>query len=167
MKAHEIAPTQFSWRKYPEQVDMDLVRRNLSHAAGPKYGSLLDGSRRTGWSMSPRGLQWAKKHVENFGDFRSAIGRRGTTEGSVDEASKRRDRARITGTNSWNRWKQGSTQLTKKDGQEIFKIDSYSVGGLRNKKINRLLLRFDNDPEMLEFLYRMAQIMTQEEAEKQ
>lgn len=32
MKAHEIAPGRFAWRKYPGQINLELVRVALSDA---------------------------------------------------------------------------------------------------------------------------------------
>ena len=40
MKAHQMAPLRFAWRKYPEQIDIERVRVRLSQA---KHESLLSG----------------------------------------------------------------------------------------------------------------------------
>jgi hypothetical protein len=55
IKAHELAPGRFSWRKYPEQINLELVRVYLSDAKKPEKGGLLLGSGRTGWSLTTHG----------------------------------------------------------------------------------------------------------------
>src|SRR5262245_4834111 len=49
MKVNAIAPGRFSWRKYPEQVNLELVRVFLSDAKKPEFGGLVSGSGARGW----------------------------------------------------------------------------------------------------------------------
>ena len=44
IKAHDLAPGQFTWRKYPEQINLELVRVSLSDAKKPENGILVSGS---------------------------------------------------------------------------------------------------------------------------
>jgi len=60
IKTHELAPGRFAWRKYPEQINLELVRVYLSDAKKPEKGDLLVGSGRTGWSLTKAGLNWAR-----------------------------------------------------------------------------------------------------------
>src|SRR6476659_8785306 len=56
--AHRLAPSAFSWRKYPEQINLDSVRVTLTDAAKEKYGRLVAGSLRDGWHLTPAGASW-------------------------------------------------------------------------------------------------------------
>lgn len=48
IKAHELAPGRFSWRKDPEQIHLELIRVYLSNAKEAHKGALVVGSGRTG-----------------------------------------------------------------------------------------------------------------------
>src|SRR5438128_1542724 len=57
-KCHELAPSMFSWQKYKDQINLELVRVSLSDAKKEKNGRLLSGSGREGWRLSSMGLDW-------------------------------------------------------------------------------------------------------------
>ena len=63
IKVNEIAPGRFTWRKYPQQINLELVSIRLRFAASSKQNnrSLLTGSTKTGWSLTTEGYGWAKK----------------------------------------------------------------------------------------------------------
>src|ERR671916_3010903 len=63
MKANELAPGRFTWRKYPGQVSLEHVRVFLSDAKKPKYGSLLAGDGTKGWRLTPTGAAWASRNA--------------------------------------------------------------------------------------------------------
>ena len=48
IKSHELAPLRFAWAKYPEQVNLELIRVALSDAKKPEKGRLIVGSGRRG-----------------------------------------------------------------------------------------------------------------------
>jgi hypothetical protein len=50
-----------------------------------------------------------------------------------------------------------------REAAEVFRIDSYAVGPIREKKITRLLAMFDEDQEIAPFLNRMAELLAQSE----
>lgn len=66
LKAHEIAPDRFSWQRYRDKPDKELVRKALFHASEQKNGALVTGrSGKTqgnksfdGWQLTPAGIQW-------------------------------------------------------------------------------------------------------------
>jgi hypothetical protein len=57
VKAAELSPKAFSWKKYPERINLETVRialkRELEAKARRVYGSI-----RHGWMLTPRGLLW-------------------------------------------------------------------------------------------------------------
>ena len=61
MKAHELAPTRFAWRKYPNQINLELVRVYLSDGKSAEKGGYIEGSGKTGWTLTPSGLRWARE----------------------------------------------------------------------------------------------------------
>src|SRR5438132_13427511 len=66
MEAHRIGPGWFSWKKYLDQINLELVRINLVHA---KENGLAIGLGRTGWRLTQKGLKWAEQAPKMSGDF--------------------------------------------------------------------------------------------------
>ena len=151
MRCHELAPALFSWRKYPEQVNLEIVRVSLSDAKKPKNGGLLAGSGRTGWRLTKRGLDWVSSASSPMPDARAAhpVSRR--TAGSIDTVRIARERARIEASPAWASWKRQSP-ISLEQAKELFRIDSYTSGELADIKITRLSSVFEIDSEHRQFL---------------
>ena len=60
LKVNLLAPGRFSWRKYPENIDLEAVCVALRDAKKPKNGGLLVGNNNIGWMLSPLGIKWIK-----------------------------------------------------------------------------------------------------------
>ena len=78
VKCHELFPESFSWTKYPEIPDKDIVRVALTDARKPQYGGLVEGrtgqrqghSAKTkrrpapdGWLLTSAGAEWVRQHA--------------------------------------------------------------------------------------------------------
>lgn len=70
VKVNEIAPGRFSWRKFPERIDLSLVAVALRDAKKAAKGALLVGNNATGWMLSPAGVRWFRG--VNINDFLDA-----------------------------------------------------------------------------------------------
>lgn len=159
MKCHELAPGRFSWRKYPEQINLDYVRRELSRAKTREFDSLITGSMTEGWTLTPSGLDWASKNqaaVEAV-DLHKAQATSRTKSG--DDARMDRERSRIRSSEAWKRWTDGDADISIFEAREVFRIDSYATGRMRDLKINRLELMFDSDMETREFLSAVRSVL--------
>lgn len=72
LKCFQIAPTKFSWVKYPEYPDIAPARFALEAAKKQKHGALVKGEserKKTvksvgGWMLTANGLQWIKDNKE-------------------------------------------------------------------------------------------------------
>src|SRR6476619_4281374 len=64
--ANKLAPGRFTWRKYPDQINLELVRVFLSDAKKPAKGGLLLGSGTKGWRLSTSGLAWVRENAAQF-----------------------------------------------------------------------------------------------------
>lgn len=163
VRASQLAPGRFSWRKYPEQINLELVRVYLSEAKSPEQGGLVVGSGRTGWSLTPAGLEWARDASKNLRGRDLSRSRDQSGGGSVDERRWRRERARLLATPAWKRWAAGrKADVAAKDAAEVFRIDSYAEGRMRATKITRLRSLFVDDGELSPFLEAMTQILETE-----
>jgi hypothetical protein len=164
IRANKLAPGRFSWRKYAEQVNLELVRVYLSEAKSAEQGGLIVGSGRTGWSLTPTGHAWARKAWKQLAGKDLARAREDAGGGSVDERRWRRERARVQATAAWRAWAAGDrAPAARRDAAEVFRIDSYAEGRLRAMKITRLRSLFADDAELLPFVDAMAQALESEE----
>jgi hypothetical protein len=163
IKVHELAPGRFTWRKYPEQINLELVRVYLSDAKKPEKGGLLVGSGRTGWSLTTAGLNWAQKAAQQSSGQDLTRSRAQSKAGSIDENRWRRERARIQSSPAWKHWMGQNQKPSAREAAEVFRIDSYAVGPIREKKITRLLAMFVDDQEIAPFLHQMAEVLAESE----
>ena len=80
-KAHALFGDSFSWTKYPEYPDKDIVRVALTDARKEKYGALIEGrtgqhrgqsgkSKRSpaldGWILTKAGVAWIKENQDRL-----------------------------------------------------------------------------------------------------
>jgi len=90
LKCYELAPSKFSWVKYPQYPDLTPTRFALEAAKNQKYGALVKGEseraarkrKRTltsiggrtltsigGWMLTANGIEWAKANEKRIEDF--------------------------------------------------------------------------------------------------
>jgi hypothetical protein len=80
VKANEIAPGRFTWRKYKEQINIETVRKRLWDATKLEKGGYLIGSERDGWLLTQAGLTFCKKHLRVLKANKSGSTRRSQRE---------------------------------------------------------------------------------------
>ena len=81
VKCHDLFPASFSWTKYPDFPDKDIVRVALTDARKAQYGALVEGrtgqqkghSAKTkrrpasdGWMLTSAGAVWAREKSSVF-----------------------------------------------------------------------------------------------------
>jgi hypothetical protein len=159
MEAHRIGPGWFSWKKYLDQINLELVRINLVHA---KENGLAIGLGRTGWRLTQKGLKWAEQAPKMSGDFASKRSRAESRSGSLDEQRWRRERSRIIATHAWELWISGIRDIPTGEAKQVFRIDSYVRGELRETKITRLRAMFLHDQELAPFLDHLIEDLNRE-----
>jgi len=157
--AHRLAPTRFGWRKYPEQVNLELVRVCLSDAKKPGKG-LLNGSGTKGWSLTPKGLEWARLNESRVSTGITPRGRSDARGQAFTERRWRAERSRLLLLDAWQSWQSGNHQLSRAGAREVFRIDSYADAQVQNLKITRLLALFADDVELKPFLEAAAAAAT-------
>ena len=79
-KCFELWPTVFSWTKYPQYPDKEVVRSGLTDARKEKYGALVDGRAgqtrgqsnitgrkptSDGWTKPVPRLAWRPRHLKH------------------------------------------------------------------------------------------------------
>lgn len=158
IKSDEIAPGRFSWKKYKNRINLELIRVFLSDAKKKCNNALLSGSGRTGWKLTRNGLSLVNNILKMMSDSDLTLQRSQLKSGSIDEQRWRRERARIISTDAWKHWFAGE-KISLKEAQEVFRIDSYATGELRESKLTRVKSLFDEDLELRDFLQEMIDFL--------
>lgn len=159
MKTHELSPGRFSWRKYPQQINLELVRVRLSEAKSGAHGALIRGSTPRGWTLTAKGLEWAARVAAEPGVLEPDSGGARERGGSVDAQRVDRERARITACAAWAKWPHQANEISIVDAQEVFRIDSYATEDLQTTKIDRLRKSFLGDATILDFVNHLERIL--------
>ena len=89
MKCFELFPSSFSWVKYPNYPDKDIVRVALTDARKERYGGRVEGRAGTkrglssktnrdpiedGWILTSRGREWIRVNLKNLERITGTIG---------------------------------------------------------------------------------------------
>lgn len=164
VRAHSIAPGRFSWRKYPDMINLELVRVALSDARKRESGSLVSGTGRSGWSLTPSGQRWCEKSARLLRNSDLSTSRTDRTAGSIDERRWQRERARVLTSPAWADWQvEGRTTISRNSALDLFRIDRYVIGRGRELKVNRLREMFKDDDEIAPFVEAAATAALREE----
>ena len=142
IKASEIAPGRFTWRKYPQQINIETVRKRLWDACKPEKGGYISGSEREGWLLTEAGVAFARKGVNDVPGSKKRV--------SLKERTwLTSERERLLSTDAFlkHRQRDGAT-ITKRDAESFFRIDNYVNGEARERKLLRILNAFDDDSEL-------------------
>jgi hypothetical protein len=141
MKANEIAPGRFSWRKYPEQVNIGNVEKRL-YDAKIKTGFLL-GTRKKGWILSELGFAVAKEKVETLKT--SNLSR--TPANKREMAWKNREKERMLASTAYEKYTAGKKEeITVQEAEAFFRVNDYVTGIARKERLTRVQNAFGKDP---------------------
>ena len=157
----KIAPSRFSLRKYPDQVDIHLVRVSLSHISVEKEPHLLSGSIKTGYMISPDGLEWLESNEKSITSIQINKYRKGSNLHSLDVEINR-----IKKTKSFKLLKEGDLQnLTINSLYEYLRINEYFSPKKVLSRINIIRNAAAND-EDIKTTWRVLETMFEEELKK-
>jgi hypothetical protein len=165
VKAHELAPGRFSWRKYPNQINLELVRVALSDGVKTKNGALVSGTGKSGWSLTAAGERWAESEAPRLLGRDLTKRRAERSAGSVDERRWQRERARMLSSEAWRQWdaSQDAAAITRIAAHELFRIDRYVDERARELKVNRVRAMFADDEHLAPFVEAAANVALIEE----
>ena len=154
VKANEIAPGRFTWRKYPDQISEDAVSKRLWDATRPDKGAYLLGSEKKGWLLTRRGLEFARDKARELAQ--ADLSRTPMT------ASERRwyqnERGRMLTEPAFLKFQSGNLhEVGSREAEAFFRVDDYVVGEARQRKITRILNVFGEDPELGQAVRQLAE----------
>jgi|SRR5208282_788480 len=142
IKADALAPGRFLWRKYKNQINMEVVRKRLSDAKTD--GNLL-GSYSKGWILSEIGLQYAKEYVKELNN--SDLSR--TPMNRKEMILHHREKARMLASIAYEKVISNEIDyITSKEAEDFFRVDDYVTGVARKEKLTRIINTYGDDPEL-------------------
>lgn len=156
VKANEIAPGRFSWRKYPDQIDLDLIYKHLWDLTKEDKGALVTGSKKEGWLLTPAGTALAEREVAKLESLREARVKRPRNE----ELWLGRERKRMLAEPAYRKVQEGRDgEITKVEAEKFFRLDEYVIGTARERKIQQAQNAFQADPEIGTAVTKIASIL--------
>ncbi len=140
----------FSWQKYRDRTDKELVRVALSDARlKAKY---VIGSHSKGWMLTSAGVAFAQQSANL--DAPAPEQRR-----SAEDAQLVRERNRLVGTEAYQKFVAGRRDDVSADEVDaFFRLNVYLRGESREKKIARIENHFGSDPDLGEIVRVLAPI---------
>lgn len=145
VKANEIAPDRFTWRKYPDQINIDTVRKRLWDATKKEKGGYLLGSEKDGWLLTVEGMSFAQSKVSSINELSLTKKRLNFREAQW----VRRERTRMLDSEVLKKLEsQGIDAITPQEAEAFFRIDDYVVGKARQRKLVRVLNALSSDPKL-------------------
>ena len=156
VKANEIVPGRFSWRKYKDQINIESVRKRLWDAAKPEKGGYLIGSEMGGWLVTEAGCRYAEANLtrlEWWDLSKNRLSRR-------EQTWVVRERARMMGETAYQKLRSGAAKnITPVEAERFFRVDDYVVGDARRAKIERAKNALSNDPELSVAIDEIAKLV--------
>jgi hypothetical protein len=153
VKANELAPGRFAWRKYPAQISLEIIRVALTDAKKEKNGSYLAGRGDEGWVLTERGLDFARSMIESVQEVDLSRGRRSDRDARWLAA----ERSRLLSSDAYREAREhGVDAVTTQAADAFFRVDEYVVGPAREQKVVRVLDAFGDDPELGEVARGLA-----------
>jgi len=156
MKADEIAPRRFSWRKYKNQIDLELIYKHLWDLTKPDKGAYVAGSKNEGWLMTLAGMAFAEQAVGRLKNLQPAREKRPKQE----ENWMKRERTRMQGEAAYAKIREGrESELTQAETEKFFRLDDYVLGAARERKIQQAEIDFRDDPELGPIVSKVAALV--------
>ena len=147
VKANELAPGVFTWRKYADQINMEIVRVVLSNLKRSRDGNYLIGKGKDGWMLTERGLQYARAFSNNS---RRSGGSK-TPLSQKEKNWRRSEKLRMLATPAFAKISNGqANQVTEQEAEAFFRLDSYVTGKAREQKLLRAKNVFGDDSDLAE-----------------
>jgi hypothetical protein len=145
IKANEIAPGRFAWRKYPEQINLKKIEIRLCESRNIEKGGYILGTIKKGWMLSEKGLQYAKeriKELKNIDLSRAPMNKR-------EMILHHREKERMLASMAYEKViSNESDHITPKEAEDFFRVDDYVTGAARREKLARIKNTFGDDLEL-------------------
>ena len=128
VKANELAPGRFTWRKYRNQINIENVRTFLSDAKKQKNGGYLRGAGKDGWLLTESGVAFAKPRVAGLEAVDLSRDRLSTKE----RKWLQHERTRMLSSEAFVKFADGMADaVNMQEAESFFRLDAYITGNAR------------------------------------
>lgn len=156
VRANELAPGRFSWRKYRDQINIDTVRKRLWDATKVEKGAYLIGTERGGWLVSEEGCRFAKARLSRLGGLKLSKTRLSQAEATWIG----RERIRMLSEDAYDKFRNGRLKdITPIEAERFFRVDDYVVGDARRGKIERAKNAFSDSSDLGPAIQAIAKLV--------
>jgi hypothetical protein len=162
MECHRLAPRLFSWAKYRDQVNLELVRVGLSDGKKPAYGGFISGTGSKGWRLTAAGLIAVARLPVSSSEMATATP---TRQQSLFISRTNRETARVFGSTAWVEWKDGRA-VTVSSVRELLRVDEYSSDERVGEKVQKLAQILARDSDGEKFLNEVGRVLNEVRKEK-
>ena len=136
MKCEELSPGTFAWRKYKNQINLELVGFAVRDAKKEKYGAYVAGTHAKGWRLTPAGAKLGKELDEQV-KSKGRVSQVASRDNSLETKRVQQDMKRISESEAFLNWEaNGVSDLRQL--KQLLKINAYSSNDLVSIKISRL-----------------------------
>ena len=159
VKANDLAPGRFTWRKHKEMIDLESVSVALRDAKKPSSGVLLAGSNKLGWMVTQNGLDWINElkldKITNSNSFK--------TRKEQISSSSTREKLRLRETNAYFLYRENKKDyITIEDFKAFLRYNDY----FKTKSIERRIAVIENavqeDQELNELWLYLKEVYIKE-----
>lgn len=143
---NELAPGKFTWRKYPEHIDIQVVNQALQDARRKRNGALVVGTGAKGWMLSKAGMEWFK-HIKITDGSRTgnSLGLRRDSLLASQELELRR----LVNTRAYKLYFSGQIEgITRSDFFDFVKINEYFSLKARQRRYDFVESTISKDKEL-------------------
>lgn len=153
VKARDLSAFAFAWRRYPQHINLELVRVALVDAG---RAGLVQGKGRGGWVLTDEGVDWVTANRARLLKALGKVDEPGSARVKRPESAHReRERIRIGRSTAWERWGSGQP-VSPIEASAVFRVDQYTTEANRITKVRSIRELFEDDPDLRQFLEAMS-----------
>jgi len=151
--AYHIAPSLFSWKYFPERIDLRTVQYALKNCAY-EQPQRVQGSLRHGYQLTSEGIAWARKNISTTQGTDADDDRFEKNKSALLEA----ERHRLRQTTAYKKYSAGAAdELTHRDYETFVRINQYFSERLRMARTGRISDIVNDDAELSELWYLLRE----------
>lgn len=147
MKCEEISPGIFAWRKYKNQINLELVGFAVRDAKKSQFGSMVTGSHAKGWRLTTEGANIGQKLSVSS----EPINLKPSSHKNLDTKRLNNEIQRILHSNAYQEWVSRG-KSSKEDIKNLLRINAYSSQESIELKLNRLSKVINYDSNIDDFI---------------
>ena len=162
VKANQLVPGRFTWRKYRDQINIKYISAFLWDARKPKNGAYLIGADISGWMLTESGLTFAKERVKELKS--SDLSK--SPLSSKEKSWIRREHERMRGSDAFTKFSADKSEaIYLQEAESFFRVDAYVTGNAREEKMLRVMNAFGDDPELGPLIKLLESMITKGESQ--